>query len=83
MFLFNKKEVYMGYSIEEVSKVINILIENNIEYEKKLINLLRSDERFTLRRVGVNMNYNTQYIIYVKKCDYEKAEYIINKFLHS
>lgn len=82
MFLFNKKEVYMGYSIEEVSKVINILTENNIEYEKKLINLLRSDEKFTLRRVGVNMDYTTQYIVYVKKCDYEKAEYIINKFLH-
>lgn len=83
MFLFNKKEVYMGYSIEEVSKVISILMENNIEYEKKLINLLKSDERFTLRRVGLNMNYTTQYVIYVKKCDYEKTKYIIDKLLHS
>ena len=82
MFSFNKKEVYMGYSIEELSKVINILIENDIKYEKKLINLLRSDERFSLRRVGLNKDYETQYIISVKECDYEKAKYIINKVLH-
>lgn len=82
MFLLNKEDVYIGYSIEDVSNIVGILKENNIKYKHKIVKLLRSDERFSLRRINVDMNYETQYTIYVKQSDYEKAKYLINKVLH-
>ena len=83
IFLLNKEDVYIGYSMENVSNIVEILKENNIKYKYKIVKLLRSDERFCLRRVNVDMNYETQYIISVKQSDYEKAKYLINKVLHS
>lgn len=82
IFLLNKEEVYIGYLMEDVSNIVGILKENNIKYKHKIVKLLRSDERFSLRRVNVDMNYETQYTIYVKQSDYEKAKYLINKVLH-
>lgn len=82
IFLLNKEDVYIGYSIEDVSNIVGILKKNNIKYKHKIVKLLRNDERFSLRRVNVDMNYETQYIISVKQSDYEKAKYLINKVLH-
>ena len=82
IFLLNKEEVYIGYLMEDVSNIVGILKENNIKYKHKIVKLLRSDERFSLRRVNVDMNYETQYTINVKQSDYEKAKYLINKVLH-
>ena len=82
MFLLNKEDVYIGYSIEDVSNIVGILKKNNIKYKHKIVKLLRNDERFSLRRVNVDMNYETQYTISVKQSDYEKAKYLINKVLH-
>jgi hypothetical protein len=82
LFLFNKEDIYIGYSIDEVAKITSILKENNINYKHKVVKLLRSDERFSLKRVGVNMNYETQYTVSVKESDYEEAKYLVNKVLH-
>lgn len=79
---FIKEDVYIGYSIEEVSKVINILKENNIEYTHEAINDSRYGDRFSLSRVGVNIDYQIQYTISVGKSDYAKAKYLVNKVLH-
>ena len=69
MFLLNKEDVYIGYSIEDVSNIVGILKKNNIKYKHKIVKLLRNDERFSLRRVNVDMNYETQYTISVKQSD--------------
>jgi len=82
IFLFIKEDVYIGYSIEEVSKVINILKENNIKYTHKVINDLRYGDRFSLSRVGVDIDYQTQYTISVGNSDYAEAKYLVNKGLH-
>ena len=79
MFLLNKEDVYIGYSIEDVSNIVGILKENNIKYKHKIVKLLRNDERFSIKRVNVNMNYETQYTISVKQSDYKKAKYLIDK----
>ena len=81
MFLLNKEDVYIGYSMEDVSNIVGILKKNNIKYKHKIVKLLRSDERFSLRRVNVDMNYETQYTISVKQSDYKKVKYLINKVL--
>ena len=79
MFLLNKEDVYIGYSIEDVSNIVGILKKNNIKYKHKIVKLLRNDERFSIKRVNVNMNYETQYTISVKQSDYKKAKYLIDK----
>lgn len=79
MFLLNKEDVYIGYSIEDVSNIVGILKKNNIKYKHKIVKLLRNNERFSLRRVNVDMNYETQYTISVKQSDYKKAKYFIDK----
>ena len=83
IFLFNKEDVYIGYSIEEVSKIICILKENNIEYKHEVVKLLSNDEKYSLKGFGVNMDYETQYTISVKESDSKKAKYLVNKVLHS
>ena len=82
IFLFNKEDIYIGYSIEDVSKIIGVLKENNIKYKHRVVKLLRNDERFSLRRVNIDMNYETQYTISVKQSDSDKAKYLVNKILY-
>lgn len=82
MFLFDKEDVYIGYSLDEVSRIINTLSENNIKYTHKVVKYLSGDERFSFKRVGINMDYETQYTISVKKKDYDEAKYLVNKTLH-
>lgn len=69
--------------MEELSKIINVLKENNIKYTHKLIKLLKSSETISFRRIGINMDYETQYTVSVKANDYENAKYLVNKVLHS
>lgn len=82
MFFFDKEEVYIGYSLEDVSKIINILSDKNIKYDYKVMKYLNSSDRFTFKRVGINMDYETQYTISVKNKNYEEARYLVNKVLH-
>jgi len=82
MFLFDKEDIYIGYSLDEVSKITNILSEKNIKYTHKIFKYLNRSERFSLKRVGINMAYETQYTISVKKKDYDEAKYLVNKVLH-
>ncbi len=88
MFLFNKEDVYIGYSMEELAKVREILSRESIEYRYKIINsstpgLGRSATRGNLGSRGMKMDYDKQYVVSVKKSDYETAKYLVNKVLHS
>jgi|GEM_PF-380747 len=82
IFFFNKQDVYIGYSIEEVAKVINIFKENDIKYAYKLTKHLSDSDMISFERVGMNMDYDAQYTISVKERDYEEAKYLVNKVLH-
>lgn len=87
MFLFNKEEVYIGYSMEELSKVRGVLENEGIKYNYKVINHSgqwtgRGTSRGNLGSFGMNMDYEKQYVVSVKKSDYERAKYLVNKVLH-
>jgi len=84
MFLFNKEEVYIGYSIKELSKVRGILEKEGIKYTYKIINCSGSDTaRRNFGSFGMNMDYEKQYVVSVKKIDCEKAKYLVNMTLHT
>lgn len=50
MFLFNKEDVYIGYSLDEVSKIINTLNEHNIKYTHKVLKYLSSDAKYFINK---------------------------------
>ncbi|MGN7300314.1 hypothetical protein [Ferdinandcohnia sp. SAFN-114] len=85
--MFNKEDVYIGYSMEELSKVRDILASNGIKCTYSVINssgkmVGRGTTRGNFGSAGMNHNYEKQYVVSVKKKDFEEAKYIINKLLH-
>lgn len=88
MVIFNKEDVYIGYSMVELSKVREVLEKNGIKYTYKVVNHSgqwagRGTTRGRFGSIGMNMNYEKQYIVSVKKNDYEEARYLVNKILYS
>jgi len=70
-----------------LSKVREILENESIKYTYKVVNhsgqwLGRGSTRSNLGSFGMNMDYEKQYIVSVKKKDYEKAKYLTNSVLH-
>jgi len=82
MFLFNREEVYIGFSMNDAHNVMTILKDHGIKYQYKVINLSQKwTERGITRNasgnIGINRDFNTEYIVYVKKENVEEAEYLI------
>lgn len=81
LFLFKWREVYTGFSIEEFSKMRDILRAQKIDYKYKTVG---SNQKYigTTRRAytgsfGENMDFSLQYYIYVKKEDEQRAKYAL------
>lgn len=88
MFFFQKEEVYIGFSMEEFSKVRGALRNNDIKYTYKVVDcsgqwLGHGGTRGYFGSAGMNSKYEKQYTVFVKKKDSEIAKYLVNKALHS
>ncbi len=76
--IFNRKKLITTYDTKEQARVRDILAANGIDYEVKVVNRMSPSPMAagTRARTGTfgqsqeNMN---EYVIYVKKVDYEKA----------
>lgn len=80
---FFKKDVYIGYSMADLAKIREILKQEGIKYTYDVQSQLnRGGARGNHGSFGMNMNYEKQYIVSVKRKDYEKARYLVNKVLH-
>lgn len=84
---FFRQDVYIGYSMEELAKVRQALVNEGIKYSYKVIDhsgewLGRGTTRGNFGSMGMNMNYAKQYTVSVKRKDYEQANYVVNKALH-
>lgn len=72
--LFNRKELLMTSSMERQARVRDALAANGIEYRVHTSsNLSRSRGVMP----GMRMDIMYQYRIYVKRSDYEKANFLI------
>lgn len=88
IFFFNKEDVYKGFSMEELSKVRDILKREGIKYTYKVIDpsgqwLGTGTKRGNFGSFGMNKNYEKQYVVSVRKKDAENAKYFIHSVLHS
>ncbi|MDD4844173.1 MAG: hypothetical protein PHU31_07555 [Anaerotignum sp.] len=77
--IFNRKELMITYSMEKQAKIRNLLVEHNIDYSiSTLGNMMQSYER-SMNPLTPRINPPTEYRIYVKKQDYEKAIHLLNE----
>lgn len=82
--LFNRKELTVTYDINEQARVRTLLAGEGIDYFVKTVNRLSASSFAAGSRVrtgtyGQNTEAMTEYIIYVKKAEYEKAANLLQK----
>mgnify|MGYP001247372425 CR=1 FL=1 len=69
---WNRKEVYVGSSLEKFNEVIDLLRRNRIQYKYKIINRNYFKEQGSSTN-WEDMKYSGVYYIYVHKKDYDNA----------
>lgn len=81
MFPWNRKEVYLGYSMQESVHVRDTLAANRIAYDVRTVShsAKRTGVRDQMGRFGENPAFEMQYYVYVNKQDYENAKYLLRK----
>lgn len=82
--LFNRKELTVTFDLNEQARLRKVLAEEGIDYTVKTVNRLSASPFSAGSRVrtgtyGQNTDAMTEYIFYVKKMDYERAIYLIQK----
>lgn len=82
LFIWNRREVYNGFSMEDFNRIKDILAQKGIEYDFKTINRSTSSlfdsNRARIGSMGENLKYSYEYYIYVNKAKYDDAIYAIN-----
>lgn len=76
--IFNRKELLSTFNMQEQGEIKEILVQNNIDYSTKIINRKSPSPfapgmRSTVGTFGERLEFEYEYVIYVKKTDYEKA----------
>lgn len=71
--IWNRKEVFMGFSLKKFNEVREILTANKIKYKCNVVNNIRGTKRSIIGTFGENMDYSYAYYIYVHKEDYDNA----------
>ncbi len=85
---FFKEEVYIGYSLADLAKVRQALVNEGIKYSYRVLDHSgqwrgRGTIRGNSGSMGMNMDYSKQYSVSVKKKDVEQASYVVHRALHS
>jgi len=80
--LFNRREAYITYSMQEQSVIRSLLAQNGIDYSVKVINRKSpspadAGSRARTGSFGENPGLMYEYIFYVHKDDIEKARHIV------
>ena len=83
MTIFNRKLLFQTFSLKIQAQIREALNANGIEYKIKTRSMsgpaLFSSRHANTGTFGMNMDCNYEYLIYVHKDDFEKAEYLLNK----
>ena len=82
--VFNRKELIVTFDMKEQSRIRTLLVEGGIDYSVKTVNRLSASpfsagSRARTGTYGHNTEAMIEYVIYVKKADYERANRAIHK----
>lgn len=78
IMIWNRKEAFVGNSLQKFNEVCFSLSSNGIKYKYKVFDstspsLFGTSNRARTGTFGINMDYTKTYYIYVHKNDYDKA----------
>lgn len=81
--IFNRKELCVTTSMEKKSKICSVLSDNKVDYTVKTVNRtssspLSAGSRGRTGTLGINSDVVYEYIIYVKKEDFDKAVHLMS-----
>jgi len=81
--IFNRKELIITFDMQRQAKIRDLMVQYSIPYSIKVINRkspspFDAGSRARTGTFGENLQLEYEYIIYVKKIDYEKANAIID-----
>lgn len=82
MWLWNRREIYTGFSEADFATVRNVLMEHGIPYDFRVSDRVTPWHGSMMTRGAnplTNQDSARQYYIYVDKKDYERAEYLLRK----
>lgn len=75
--IWNRKEVFVGYSLQKFNEACDILAGNKIKYKYRVVNhnsgYISGSSRSRTGSLGENMGYSNMYYLYVNKRDYAEA----------
>ena len=81
--LFSKAELLCTFSSQSYYQTIDILNDNHIPYDSKVVNQQSSSSigstRGRVGSLGINQDCQYLYYIYVHKKDLEKAKYLTRR----
>ena len=77
--IFNRKEIYHGFSMRDCYDVRSMLSANGIHYSIRTMSPFSSSGRSSSRGLGINMDYAYEYYIYVHKKNYDQAVFFLNQ----
>lgn len=78
--IFNRREVCLTFDVHKLAKVREILSVHGIDYKVKSINHRNgfgNDSRVRMGNFGINVEYGREYVVYVKKDDFEEARELL------
>lgn len=83
IMIWNRREVYVGTSLQDLSEVRSILASNKIKYNYRVVNRNSSNvigsQRARTGTFGQNLNVSNTYYVYVNKKDYDDACGLLHK----
>lgn len=84
--IFNRKELISTFDMKKQSEVRELLAQKNIDYTIKTINRkspspIDAGSRARTGTLGENLDCEYEYIIFVKKDDFEAARNIIRNIV--
>lgn len=76
--IFNRKELLSTFNMQEQADIRRLLTDNKIDYYVKIINRkspspFSGESRSIVGTFGERLEFEYEYMIYVKKVDFEKA----------
>lgn len=79
--VFNRKRLFSSFSVKEQAALREALAAQKIPYIVNAVNISggfgRADVRASTGGAGLNMDCVYEYIIYVRKKDYERANALL------
>lgn len=79
--IFNRRELLTTFSMAEQAAIRELLADNDIDYYIKTINRgsasFMSDTRSAVGAFGQKLDLSYEYIIYVRRADYEHARSLL------